>query len=174
MAASPATSSSISTPTPAPCGPGCGKRGHLESYASATAVIKRMRELLAAGRATSLSRRVAAGESLTPKLVAVEAEAGDPLSLEIIAETARWIAAGAVSLMHMLGPDGVFLGGAMTFGGPRSDLGRRFLDWVRQEVRRLALPGIADATRIEFAALGGDAGYIGAAGVARREHRAAR
>jgi len=62
----------------------------------------------------------------------------------------------------------------MTFGGPGSDLGRRFLDWVRQEVRRLALPGLADETRIEFAALGGDAGYIGAAGVARLEHRAGR
>ena len=48
---------------------------------------------------------------MTPKLAAVEAEAGDPLSLEIIAETARWIAAGAVSLMHMLGPDGVFWAG---------------------------------------------------------------
>lgn len=157
-----------------PCGPGCGKRGHLESYASATAVIKRTRELLAAGTATSLSRRVAEGESLTPKLVAIEAEAGDSLSLQIVAETARWIAAGAVSLMHMVGPDGVFLGGAMTFGGPQSDLGRRFLAWVRQEVRRRALPGVADGTRIEFAALGGDAGYIGAAGAARLEHRAGR
>ena len=104
----------------------------------------------------------------------MEAETGDPLSLQIVAETARWIALGAVSLMHMMGPDGVFLGGAMTFGGPRSDLGRRFLDWVRQEVRRLALPGAADGTRIEFAALGGDAGYIGAAGAARLDHRAER
>ena len=155
-----------------PCGPGCGKRGHLEAYASATAVVKRTQELLANGPTTSLSRRVAAGESLTPKLVAIEAAAGDPLSLEIVAETARWIARGAVSLMHMVGPDGVFLGGAMTFGGAQSDLGRRFLDSVRQEVRRLALPCMAEGARIEFAALGGDAGYIGAAGVARQEHRA--
>jgi len=53
---------------------GCGWRGHLEAYASATAVIKRTREALEAGRSTCLSKRVAAGEELTPKLVAEEAQ----------------------------------------------------------------------------------------------------
>ena len=34
---------------------GCGQRGHLEAYTSATAVIKRTREALDAGRASSLT-----------------------------------------------------------------------------------------------------------------------
>jgi glucokinase len=151
-----------------PCG--CGHRGHLEAYASATAVIQRTAEALAGGRRSTLADEIAAGEELTPKLVAIEAAAGDELSLEMVFETARYIAIGAVSLMHMIGPEGVFLGGAMTFGGPQSALGCRFLATIRQEVRRLALPGFADRTAIEFATLGGDAGYIGAAGVARLEH----
>ena len=149
---------------------GCGRRGHLETYCSARSVIKRTQEALDAGRASSLYQRIAAGAELTPKLVAAEAESGDPLSLEIIFDTARYIAVGTVSLMQMLQPQGVFLGGAMTFGGPGSDLGRRFLARIREEVRRLARPHQAEKTAIEFSTLGGDAGYIGAAGVARLAH----
>ncbi|MCE5267736.1 MAG: ROK family protein [Planctomycetaceae bacterium] len=148
---------------------GCGRRGHLEAYASATAVIKRAKQLLESGRRSSLSDRIAGGKGLTPKLIAAEAEAGDELSLEIVLETAHYIGLGAVSLMHMLQPAGVFLGGAMTFGGHETALGRRFLEHVREEVQRLALPQVARATSIDFATLGGDAGFIGAAGVARLE-----
>ncbi len=149
---------------------GCGRRVHLEAYASATAVIKRMAHLLEAGQSSSLSRRIAAGVKLTPKLIATEAGAGDSLSLQVVLETAHYIALGAVSLIHAVEPEGVFLGGGMTFGGTATPLGNRFLDQVRQEVRRLALPALAAKTRIDLATLGGDAGYIGAAGVARLEH----
>jgi glucokinase len=146
---------------------GCGWRGHLEAYASATAVIKRTEERLAAGRATSLAKRLTAGEELTPKLIAEEAGAGDELSLEIVLETARYLGIGTVNVMHVVDPEAVLLGGAMTFGGAESELGRRFLNRVRQEVRRLARPIPAAKTVIDFATLGGDAGFIGAAGVAR-------
>ncbi len=60
---------------------------------------------------------MAAGEELTPKLIAEEAEAGDGLSLEIVLETARYLGIGAVNVMHVVDPDVVLLGGAMTFGG---------------------------------------------------------
>ena len=72
--------------------------------------------------------------------------------------------------MHVVDPAVVLLGGAMTFGGSESPLGRRFLDRVRDEVRRLARPVLARETVIDFATLGGDAGFIGAAGVARLEY----
>ena len=61
--------------------------------------------------------RLAAGEELTPKLIAEEAERGDELSLEIIFETARYLGIGTVNVMHVVDPDVVLLGGAMTFGG---------------------------------------------------------
>jgi glucokinase len=74
----------------------------------------------------------------------------------------------------MLQPEAVLLGGAMTFGGSRSGVGRRFLAHIRSEVRRLALPCLAETTTIEFATLGGDAGTIGAAGVARLDYQQGR
>ena len=84
---------------------------------------------------------------LTPKLVAQEAEAGDALSLEIIAETARYLAVGIVNLMHTIDPNGVLLGGAMTFGGNETALGRQFLGWIKEEVARRAFPVLAETDR---------------------------
>jgi glucokinase len=150
---------------------GCGWRGHLEAYASATAVVKRTQEALDAGRTSSLVQRMAEGKALTPKLIAAEAEAGDAFSLEIIFETARYLGIGVVDVMHVVDPATVLLGGAMTFGGAERELGRQFLDRIRQEVKRLARPIPARDTVIDFATLGGDAGFIGAAGVARLAHR---
>ena len=147
----------------------CGQPGHLEGYASARSVIARTEEALAAGRASVLSARVAAGEQLSPMMLAQAAEAGDELSLEIILETARYLGVGIVSLIHTIDPDGVVLGGAMTFGGGDIELGRRFLERIRQEVRERAFPVLAEKVQVDFASLGGDAGYIGAAGCARLE-----
>ena len=149
---------------------GCGQRGHLEAYASATAVVRRAREALAAGRASSLAE-FADGNELTPKRIAREAAAGDALALELVADTARYVGVGVVNLMHTIDPGCVLLGGAMTFGGHESDLGLRFLGWIKEEVERRAFRILAERTVIDFANLGGDAGYIGAAGLARLDYR---
>jgi glucokinase len=149
---------------------GCGKTGHLETYCSATGVTRRTQEALDAGRVSSLSKRIAEGEELTPKLVAIEAAAGDAFSMEVILDTARYLAVGVVSLIHMVGPEVFLLGGAMTFGGAQTELGQRFLAQVKDEVRRLSNARLANKTAIDFATLGGDAGYIGAAGVARLDY----
>ncbi len=152
----------------------CGMTGHLEAYASATAVVRRTREALASGAPSSLNRRLAEGAELTTLLVAEEAQAGDALATQIIMDTARWLAIGIVTLMHTIDPTGVLLGGAMTFGGNQWEIGRRFLDRIRQEVKPRTFPMLAERTRIDFAVLGNEAGYIGAAGIARLELRKAR
>jgi glucokinase len=65
----------------------------------------------------------------------------------------------------------VILGGAMTFGGADDPVGRAFIERVRQEIRVRAFPVPAEKTVIRYASLGGDAGAIGAAGLARLAHR---
>ncbi|HID76555.1 MAG TPA: ROK family protein [Planctomycetaceae bacterium] len=149
---------------------GCGQRGHLEAYASATAVIKRTQEALAAGVESSLVARLETGDELTPKLVAEEAEGGDRLALDIILDTAKYLGIGIVTLVHAIDPTGVLLGGAVTFGGKDSPLGRRFLARIKQEFRARTFEVLARRTKIDFASLGPDAGYIGAAGIARLQH----
>jgi glucokinase len=147
-----------------------GKRGSLESYCNATAVVDRALAGLRKGTASSLAKRQAAGEEITPRLVAEAAEHGDELARRVISDTAYWLAIGIVTLVHTIDPDAVVLGGAMNFGGSESEIGREFLQCIRDEVRPRLLEPLRDTLRIEFASLGGDAGYIGAAGLARLEH----
>ena len=149
----------------------CGQRGHLEAYASASAVVKRTEE--AAGRAaarSSLAKRIAGGEELSALMIDEEAERGDELSLEIVLDTARYLGIGVVTAMHTIDPQGVVIGGAMTFGGHETATGRKFLERVKQEVASGPFPLLAERTTIDYASLGGDAGFIGAAGLARRAH----
>ena len=55
----------------------------------------------------------------------------------------------------------------MTFGKNETELGRAFKEKVRQTINEGAYKVLAENTVIEYAELGGDAGYIGAAGIAR-------
>ncbi len=148
----------------------CGQRGHIEAYASAPSVVKRTEELLETGPPSSLRARINAGEELTALMIDEEAERGDALSLKIILETARYLGIGIVSAMHAIDPNGVVIGGAMTFGEHETHSGRMFLERVKQEVKARALPTLAQRTTIDFARLGGDAGFVGAAGLARRDY----
>lgn len=157
------------SPTARPCP--CGHPGHLEAYCSAKSLVARAEEALAAGRSGSLAAAVAGGERLTPILIGREAEAGDSLAEELILETGRWLGIGIVSVMHAIDPEAVMIGGAMTFGGEGSPVGRAFLAGIRQEVHRRTFPTLAEKTLIGFARLGGDAGAIGAAGLARLDAR---
>ena len=149
----------------------CGHTGHLEAYASAPAVVRRTAEGLQAGRNSSISARLAAGEELSALLLSEEAEHGDQFALEIVLDTAQYLGIAIVSLINIIDPSGIILGGAMDFGGPNSELGQRFLTRIREEVRRRGFAIPAERITIDFATLGGDAGYIGAAGLARRDYR---
>jgi len=148
----------------------CGGSGHLEAYASATAVVKRTIEALEAGAESSLRGPWQDGRELTTRLLYDHALQEDSFSLDIIFETAMYLGVGIVTFMHTLDPNAVVLGGAMDFGGPDCELGRRFLERIRQEVKRRAFAVLAQRTIVDFASLGGDAGYLGAAGIARLEH----
>ena len=149
---------------------GCGKRGHLEAYCSATAVARRTISL-SMRRESSIRPKITPETRLAdiPKIVYFEAEGGDELALEIILDTAKYLAIGITSLLHTIDAACILLGGAMTFGGKTSPLGQRFLAQIVKEVKSRTFPAIADNVLIDFAALGSDAGYIGAAGLVR-EH----
>jgi glucokinase len=148
-----------------------GNSGSLEAYACAAAVVRRATDAMGSSESSSLARRYRSGKQITPLMVAEEAELGDALARNVVRETAHWLAIGIVTLVHTIDPDAVVLGGAMNFGGSASPLGREFLQAIRDEVRPRLLEPLRDTVKIEFASLGGDAGYIGAAGLARLEQR---
>lgn len=141
----------------------CGRFGCLEAYASATAVVKRTQEALADdGGRSSLHGLMRSGKELTSREVFTASDAGDELAGRIVEETALYLAIGAMNLMHVIDPDLIVFGGGMIAAGDG------FLDRIRMHVRRLAFVVPAERTRIVYAQLGADAGFIGAAACGRR------
>jgi glucokinase len=141
---------------------GCGRWGCLEAYASATAVVKRTREALAADRGqSSLHTMTLSGDEISSKRIFDAAAAGDALAETIVEDTAFYLAVGAMNMMHTIDPDMVVYGGGMIAAG------EEFLDRIRRHVKELAFPVPAAKTQIRYALLGSDAGFIGAAACGR-------
>ncbi len=149
-----------------------GQTGTLEAYCSAKSLLRRCHEALDDGRESVIQAVRDAGEEITPILMGQAAAEGDLLCEELILETARILGVGTTSMIHAVNPAMVLIGGAMTFGRYDTKLGRRFLQEIKDEVDRRAFPTPTQRTIIEYASLGGDAGFIGAAGCARLDfHR---
>jgi len=144
-----------------------GQYGTLEAYVSARALVERCVEGLPHNPQSAIHQRLANGETPTALLIAEVAESGDRFAFELVMDTARYLGVGITSLMHTINPNVFLIGGAMTFGRDESALGRQFLERVRGEVGARAFPVPYQNTPILFASLGGDAGYIGAAGCAK-------
>jgi glucokinase len=141
---------------------GCGRKGCLEAYASATSVVQRTREALAEDKGRSSLHQIKNPEELTSHTIFDAASAGDELASRIVEETAFYLAVGAMNLMHTIDPDMVVFGGGMVAAG------ESFLERIRHHVRELAFPVPAAKTQIRFAQLGGEAGFIGAAACGRQ------
>ncbi len=146
-----------------------GIRGTLEGFCGSYGVVRRANQILADPFIeTSLRDSVEGGERMSPILVANAAEAGDEVALQIVLDTARYLAIGIVTSIHTIDPQAVVIGGSLTFGGAGHPLGERFLKEIRDQVEPRLIPSLCGHISIEFAELGGNAGYIGAAGLARR------
>lgn len=141
---------------------GCGNRGCLEAYASATAVAARFREAWQAGAETALAERLRSGQEVTSEQVHRAAREGDELSSKIMEETGVLLGYGIVGIVHALNPQRVVLSGGMIGAG------EMLMGPVRRTVAEMALPLSQRPLEVVFASLGGDAGFIGAAGCALR------
>jgi glucokinase len=147
---------------------GCGARGCLEAYASATAVVKRTAEALARySGPTSLRQflREGGGSEMTARHIFEAAAEGDPLAERIVEETAFYLAIGTTNVLHTIDPDVVVFAGGMIAAG------EAFLERIRWHVRQLAFPVPAAKAQVRYAQLGTDAGFIGAAACARLLYR---
>ncbi|WGX94701.1 ROK family glucokinase [Nocardioides sp. L-11A] len=140
-----------------PCG--CGNRGCLESYASGTALVR------AARSAPSPAILDAAGgdpAAITGPMVTAAAAAGDVVAIGHLADLGRWLGHGIASLVAVLDPAVVVVGGGVAAAG----------DLLLAPVRaafdsELTGRGHRPGPAIVPAALGNRAGVIGAADLAR-------
>lgn len=143
---------------------GCGQRGCLERYCSATYIAERaMRRIEAENSAGPLGGVFRQKGTIDAKDIQEAAAAGDELASDVWDRAAYYLAIGCASICRIFDPDRIVLGGGMSRAGDqlmRPLLAHfRKLHWSLTDVR----------TEIELARLGNDAGAIGAAGVAWSE-----
>ncbi|OWK45466.1 ROK family protein [Fimbriiglobus ruber] len=144
---------------------GCGRRGCLEAYASATAVVDRAREDQAGYRGPTRLREMLAADDVSgvsAKDVFDVAAQGDLLAQKVVEDTAYYLALGACAVMATVDPEMIVFGGGMTAAGDS------FLAKIREYALRFGLAYPASKVQIRFAQLGSDAGFIGAAACARQ------
>tara|TARA_A100001391_G_C5057154_1_gene275041 strand:- start:620 stop:1684 length:1065 start_codon:yes stop_codon:yes gene_type:complete len=145
----------------------CGSRGHLESYAGSGGVIARLRAAYASQPQLAVPECLSS-QNVTPREIAEQAAAGNAVCQAVIDETASYVGAGIGMLAQVVDPAVVLLGGAMTFGGPGTPTGTRFMKLIRQTVRDTTLAQVGKHLIVDFASLGNDAGILGAALVAKQ------
>lgn len=145
---------------------GCGQRGCLERYASATYLAQYARRLIEQDRReSSLAEVLATTGQLDAKDVQQAAGEGDKLAREVWDRAVEYLAVGCVNLCRVLDPDVIVLGGGMAKAGENllEPLGRHF--------RRLHWEISPPRTALVLGDLGNDAGVIGAAGAAWENFR---
>ncbi len=136
----------------------CGNRGCFERYASATAIIREARKAVAENPQSSIMEKCGGdAEKINAKIVIDSAKEGDPVASEVFKGYVKGLANGIVSIIHVLDPELILLGGGVSMAG------EFLLDAVREAVRPLVMFKTMPYARIELAQLGADAGIIGAA-----------
>ncbi len=151
----------IVEPDGPPCG--CGNRGCLEALASGTAIARRAREEIAAGRQSAIAEpAVGSADGVTAQVIVGAARAGDALSVELLREAGRWLGLGVVGLVHLFNPQVVIVGGGVTGAG------ELLMEPLRDEVFSGVMPVFREDLKIVLPDLGSDAGLYGAVALARR------
>lgn len=137
----------------------CGRRGCLEAYASATALIRRTREAMAAHPESGLWQLAATPEAVTGRTAFDGRDAGDAVAIAVVNAYIQDLAVGVANLINIFFPEVVGLSGGI------ANQGEALLVPLRAAVEPLVF-GAAFArkkTRLVTCTLGYRAGVIGAA-----------
>ena len=136
----------------------CGRRGCMERYCSATAMIRMANEAMD-GSADESSLRAVREQSgkITAKDVCDARDAGDALAERVFDKYCDYLACGLANLINILQPDCIVLGGGV------SGYGEKLAAPVREKVGAEQFKVGDKMTPVHIATLGNDAGLIGAA-----------
>lgn len=144
---------------------GCGNHGCLEQYASGTALVRAAREAVAASSllARDLLQRAGGDPArITGPMITAAAQDGDRFAIEQFERLGQWLGHGIASLVAVLDPAVVVIGGGV------SEAGALLIDPLRASFEHeLSGRGYRPTAEIRLAELGNRAGVIGAADLAR-------
>lgn len=132
---------------------GCGKKGCLEQYASATAIINYVEKRISQGEKTELTKY----ETLEAEEIFECAKKRDKLAIEAVDRMAWYIGIGISSVVNLLNPECIIIGGGV------SHAGEYLLGKIRNSSEILCLDYSYKGLQIKLAELGDEAGIFGSA-----------
>jgi glucokinase len=143
-----------------PDGPlcGCGQRGHIESFSSGPAITRFVAEQLTTGQKSSLR-----GEAvISARQIAEAAGAGDTLAISAFERAGYYLGIAVANYLAIFDPS------ILIFGGGVSQVGALLFKPFKESLRKHTFhPHYLDQLVITKAALGDDAGLLGALALAR-------
>jgi glucokinase len=143
-----------------PNGPicGCGKRGHIESFSSGPSIVRYFNEQLKAGQKSSLQ----SDPNMGTALLAEAALTGDTLAISAFSRAGHYLGIAVANFLAIFDPS------ILVFGGGVSQVGDLLFKPFEESLREHVFhPHYLDDLVITKAALGDDAGLLGALALAR-------
>jgi glucokinase len=136
----------------------CGKTGHLEAISSGTSIAKWTLDQIKNGKVSKLGDH----KEITAKMVAEAAKAGDQLALHAFRRAGKALGLAIVNFLHIFNPTIIIFGGGVS---KSIDL---LLPYIETAMKIDAFsPGYTKDLVLTTAALGDDAGLLGALALAR-------
>ena len=131
---------------------GCGKKGCVEQYCSATGIVRMAKDYLAQSDCDSILRSV---EKLTCKDVFDAAANQDVAAAEVLEQVYAYMAEFIANICCVLNPSRIVIGGGV------SKAGQILLDGIKRHIGRYIYHAAANL-EFSLASLGNDAGVYGA------------
>ena len=141
----------------------CGRRGCWEEYASGSSLQRAARDAAERGEAPALLAAAGSAAAVTGSLVTELAQQHEPEAIALLVDLAGWLATGLSSLVSVLDPAVIVVGGGVSAAGPL------LLEPLTVALHaELSGGSRRPAPEVRLAELGNEAGIVGCADLARR------
>lgn len=136
----------------------CGSNGCLETFVSATALIKHCKSLLQDNKESMIYHRVEGDlEAINARIIFDCAREGDSIAIKTVNRMIHYLAIGIGNFINIFDPDVIAIGGGI------SESGDVFLEDLKEEVKKYIYVKSMNITEIKLAQFKNDAGIIGSA-----------
>jgi glucokinase-like ROK family protein len=148
----------MAEPFQSPCH--CGNRGCWEAYANQYSIIRRVQARLEAKRSSIIPQLMEEQDApMSLSIIKQAADAGDEEVIEALSETGTAMGIGFATLLNILNPEKIIL------GGPLSIVGNYLLPSAKNAATKHALPEMRPKVDILLSSFGEDASLIGAVSI---------
>ncbi len=143
---------------------GCGGKGHLETYCSATGIKRNVFDILTKYNNSESPLANVPFNEMTAKMVYNAAEKSDPIALEVFEYTGELLGRSFADTVHYLSPEAIFL-----FGGAAA-AGEYIFKPTKESMERHLLPVYRNKVKILPSKLkAGSAAIVGASALVWKE-----